>query len=157
MSALIESRSENYLRFSRRSMGALLAEVLVIGTLCMVMTLWPGSGQYWMVQAGWLLPVAITIGLVTLQRTTLRGGRWRPDVAEVRTIMDDEWRRVNLNRAMRFAFTGVLILQVPLGLTLAHLPALRAVIAMATATTTVGMTTLISLFLYFDRETRDAG
>ncbi len=71
--------------------------------------------------------------------------------------MDDEWRRMNLNRAMRFAFTGVLILQVPLGLTLAHLPALRAVMAMATATTTVGMATLISLFLYFDRETRDAG
>ena len=67
-------------------------------------------------------------------------------------IRQDEFRRVNLSRAQRAALIGVLILQIPLGLLFSHLPAMRAVIAMGVTTITLGMATVITLFLFFDRD-----
>jgi len=57
--------------------------------------------------------------------------------------------------AMRVAFIVVLIAQIPIGLLVAHLPSLRAVMAMAISTLTLGMATLIALFLFFSREEQD--
>lgn len=157
MTDLIEStdsRAERYLRFSRRGMIVVLVLVLVLGASCLAMALRPESASPKMVQAGSILFLAITLSLGVLQRT-LRGARWNPDVPEVRAIMQDEWRRASMDRAIRIALTVVLIAQVPIGLALSHLPTLRAVMAMATVTTMLGMATLIAFFLYFDRETHD--
>jgi uncharacterized membrane protein len=93
---------------------------------------------------------------LSLQRT-LGDDRWDPRTAEVRAILEDEWRQRNMNRARRVAFAVVLVVQLPLGLLLAALPPLQAVMAMAAVTITVGLATLLALFLYFDRDTADAG
>jgi hypothetical protein len=155
MPELQESRSERYLRFSQRSLVLALCLVLVIGTLALATALQPEIGSRWMVQAGWALPIAITIAIAVLQRTTLRGDRWRPDAPEAQAILQDEWRRTSMDRALRAAFIVVLVAQAPLGLSLAHLPALRAVMAMAVATSVLGITTLLALFLFFGREAGD--
>jgi hypothetical protein len=42
-------------------------------------------------------------------------------------------------------------------LLLARLPLLQAVMAMVAATITLGLSTFIALFLYFDRDVGDAG
>jgi hypothetical protein len=92
----------------------------------------------------------------SLVRYSRRSGRrWDPPSPEAKAILNDELRQTSLNRASRAALIVVLIAQLPLGLVfgmLAQLPAARTAMAMAEATITLGMATLISLFLFFDRE-----
>jgi hypothetical protein len=155
MTKSIDSRPERYLRFSHRTMVVLLTLTILFGGLCLAMALLPGDTPRWIASAVPLLGVAATIGLVVLQQTTLRGERWDPKSPEVQAVLQDEWRRTNMDRAMRVAFVVVLIAQIPIGLLVAHLPSLRAVMAMAVSTLTLGMATLIALFLFFSREERN--
>jgi len=150
-----DSRSERYLRSSHRTMVALLILTIVLGGFCLAMALDLGDTPRWMVQTGGVFYVAVVIGFTVLQKTTLRGERWDPKSPEVQAVLQDEWRRTNLDRAMRVAFIVVLIAQIPIGLLVAHLPSLRAVMAMAISTLTLGMATLIALFLFFSREEQD--
>ena len=151
----LDSRPERYLRFSHRSMVALFIITLVVGGLCLTMALRPGDTPRWMTSLVALLPTAIAIGVVTLQRATLRGDRWDPRSPEVQAVLQDEWRRTSMDRAIRVAFFAVLIAQIPIGLLVAPLPSLRAVMAMATTTLTLGMATFLALFLFFSRQGRD--
>ncbi|HXF24327.1 MAG TPA: hypothetical protein VN602_07390 [Gemmatimonadaceae bacterium] len=151
----LDSRPERYLRFSHRSMVALFIITLVVGGLCLTMALRPGDTPRWMTSLVALLPTAIAIGVVTLQRTTLRGDRWDPKSPEVQAVLQDEWRRVSMDRAIRVAFFVILIAQIPIGLLVAPLPPLRAVMAMATTTLTLGMATFLGLFLFFSRQGQD--
>lgn len=153
MASPTESRSEKYLRFSRRSMVVLLLLVLAVGGTCVAMAFlpplprWPGATL-----PLWITAVVIVLGL----RWTTRGDRWDLEAPEARVIVEDEWRRSNMDRARRVAFVVVLGAQLPLGLLLSSLPSLRAVMAMAFATITIGLATLLALFLYLDRDTVDA-
>jgi len=136
-------------------MVALFIITLVVGGLCLTMALRPGDTPRWMTSLVALLPTAIAIGVVTLQRTTLRGDRWDPKSPEVQGVLQDEWRRVSMDRAIRVAFFVILIAQIPIGLLVAPLPSLRAVMAMATTTLTLGMATFLGLFLFFSRQGQD--
>jgi carbon starvation protein CstA len=149
-----ETRSEQYLRFSRRSMTVGLLLVLAIGGVCLAMAV-QSHALVWSraIPVLWIVAVVIAAGL----QRTLGGERWNPRAPEARAIMEDEWRRSNMERARRVAFVVALGAQLPLGLLLAGLPSLRAVMAMATATLTLGLATLIGLFLYFDRDVPDVG
>lgn len=149
------TRAERYLRFSQGSMVVTLVLVLALGAICIAMAFRPEGGSWWMAQYGWMLAVAISIAVVVLQQSTLRGDRWNPDAPEARAIAQDEWRRKNFDRATRVAFVVVLAAQLPLGLLLARLPSLRAVMAMAAATATLGMATFIAFYLVLSREGRD--
>lgn len=151
----LESRPERYLRFSHRSLVALFIIMLVVGGLCLRMALTPGDTPRWMTSLVALLPTAIAIGVVTLQRTTLRGDRWDSTSPEVQAVLQDEWRRVSMDRAIRVAFFVILIAQIPIGLLVAPLPSLRAAMAMATTTLTLGMATFLALFLFFSRQGQD--
>ncbi len=154
MTKSTEPRSEKYLRFSRRGMTVLLLLVIAVGGVGLTMAVRPQSPTWpRAVPALWIVAVVIA---VSLQRT-LGGERWDPRLPEVRAIVADEWRQRNMDRARRIAFAVVLGAQVPLGLLLAGLPPLRAVMAMATATITLGLATMLGLFLYFDRDAPDAG
>jgi len=70
--------------------------------------------------------------------------------------MNDEWRRTNLDRAMKIAFIVILVAQLPLGwlfgVMFAQLSVLRAVLGMAVSTITLGMTTFVATFLILDRD-----
>ena len=154
MTSSTEPRSEKYLRFSRRSMTVLLLLVIAVGGVCLAMAIRPPSSTWSRaVPALWIVAVVIAL---SLQRI-LGGERWDPRVPEVHAIVEDEWRQRNMDRARRIAFAVVLGAQVPLGLVLSGFPPLRAVMAMATATITLGLATMLALFLYFDRDTLDAG
>jgi hypothetical protein len=149
-----ESRSEKYLRFSRRSMTVTLLLIIAIGGVCLIMAIRPGTPQWSRaIPAMWIIAVILAAGL----QRTLGGERWNPRAPEARAIREDEWRRSNMERARRIAFVVVLGAQLPLALLLAALPSLQAVMAMAAATITLGLATLLALFLYFDRDESDAG
>lgn len=154
MAVPVESRSEKYLRFSRRSMTVFLLLVVAIGGTCVAMAFRPVSPEWpRAMPALWIVAVVVAAGL----QRTLGGERWDPGSPEARAIAADEWRRRNMDRAQRVAFSVVLGAQLPLGLVLASLPTLRALMAMAFATITIGLATLLALFLYLDRDTADAG
>ena len=146
--------TEQFLRFSRRSMSALLAIVIVLGGTAIALTLSPaGAVSRSAARGAWLIPVGIAIFVAA--QSSRRGRRWSPDSPEVRTVMQDEWRRTNMHRASRAALIVVLIAQWPLALTLgfaAQLPPPRAAGAMATSTLTLGLATLMAVFLFLDRE-----
>jgi hypothetical protein len=150
----VDSPSESLVRFTRRSMTALLGVVLFLGATTLAMTLWPdGLASAFMARASVVLPIAIVILVVSL-RATLGGRRWDPRTPEARAVLDDELRQASLYRASRAALIVVLIAQLPLGLLfgmVAQLPPARAALGMAEATMTLGLATAISLFLHFDR------
>jgi hypothetical protein len=102
----------------------------------------------------WLIPVAMVIVVGAVQ-TSLKGRRWDPKSPEVRTVMEDEWRRASMDRASRIALIVVVAAQWPLAMLLgfvATLPADRTAMAMAAASMTLGLLTLIALFLAFERQ-----
>ena len=165
MSQPVPSRTELYSRFSRRSMTTMLVLVPLLGAVSLAMTVKPdGAVSQLMAAAPFLIPLAIIVTIATLQ-ATLRGVRWEPRSAEAQAILQDEWRQTNLHRATRIAFTVTLVAQLGIGLTVSlldaagmmplALPQTRVVLAMGVATITIGLTTLIALFLLFDRESHD--
>ena len=154
MTNSVESRSERYLRFSRRSMTVLMLLVLAIGATAVALAVHPASPAWPRAMVPlWIIAVAIAVGL----QRTLGGDRWDPRSPEARAIADDEFRRDNLNRARRVALVVVLSAQLPLGLLFAALPPQRSTLAMAASTITIGLTTLLAFFLYLDRDPADAG
>jgi len=158
----ILSRSELFLRHTRRSMLIVLLLVLSLGFWSLAMALWPdGAVSRSLERASWLMPFGIVVA-VTVLGSSQRKHRFTPDSAEVKAVMSDELRRSSMDRARFVAFLVVLIAQVPLALLFAQtelglglradLPAFRAVMAMAISTITIGMTVFIVSFLVFDRE-----
>jgi hypothetical protein len=147
-----ETTSDLYLRFTRRALATVLIVILTLGLACLTMALAPdGRFSAAMQRSSWLIPFAIVMAAVALQ-SPLSKYRLPPDSPEVRAVMEDELRRLSMDRARKFAFGAVLIAQVPLALLLSSWPSLHALLAMAVATITLGMTVLIALFLAFDRE-----
>jgi hypothetical protein len=151
MTALADNSSEQLVRFSRRSMAAVLVIVAGTGAMALAMTLWPeGPASRFMETAGWVYPIAIVL-LGAALRATLRGKSWDPRSPDAKAVLNDELRQDSLNRSSRAA----LIAEVPLALlfgTLAQASATRTALAMAEATITLGMATFIALFLFLDRE-----
>jgi hypothetical protein len=154
MSERASDSVERFFRFSRKSMVALLFIVLLVGVTGIVLTTWPRQVIPLATSRGALLiPVAVAI-VLGAQRARL-GRRWSPQSPEVKIVMHDEFRRANLDRSARLALIVVLIAQYPLALVygiLSRLPAPQLAFGMFFSTITIGLTTLISLFLYFDRE-----
>jgi hypothetical protein len=151
-----EDRSELYLRFSRRGMMLLLIVIVALGAVALAMALRPDSAiAQALERAPWFFPLATIIGVAVVQ-TSLRKNRWDPKSPEVQAIMNDEWRRTNLDRAMKIAFIAILVVQLPLGwlfgVMLAQLSVLRAVLGLAVSTITLGMTTFVATFLILDRD-----
>jgi hypothetical protein len=149
MPAMMTSRSEKLLRYSRRGMAVLLGLVLTLGTLSLGMALQP-EAELWG-SALRMLPIAAVIVAAALVGT-LRGDWWDPRAPEAQAIVQDEWRRANMDRARRVAFAVVLVAQVPLALLFSRLPSPQGLMAMAVSSMTLGMSVLLALFLYFDRD-----
>lgn len=151
-----EDRSELYLRFSRRGMAALLIMIVALGATALIMALQPdGAFARTLEKASWFFPIATIIGVGALQ-TSMRGKGWNPNSPEAKAVLNDEWRRTNLDRAMKVAFIVILVTQLPLGwlfgVMLAQLSVLRAVLGMAVSTITLGMTIFVATFLFLDRD-----
>ena len=155
MTALADNSSEQLVRFSRRSLAAMLVVVPGLGAMALAMTLWPeGPASRFMAQAAWVYPVAIVF-LAAALRATLRGKSWDPRSPEAKAILNDELRQNSMNRSARAALIAVLVAQIPLTLlfgTLQQATVTRTALAMAEATITLGMATFIALFLFLDRE-----
>lgn len=162
MTEPVPSRSDLFLRFTRRSMLVVLLLILSLGLMGLAMALWPdGAVSRFLEHASWAIPIGIVLAAVALQ-TSQRKYRFTRDSAEVKAVMNDELRRTSMDRARFVALLVVLLAQVPIALLLsrtklglgfgADLPAFRAVMAMAVSTITLGMTVLIASFLFLDRE-----
>lgn len=162
MTEPVPSRSELFLRFTRRSMLFVLLFVLSLGLVSLAMALRPeGAVSRFLERAPWVFPIAIVFA-VTMLQTSQRKYRFTPDSDEVKAVMNDELRRISMDRARFVAFLVVLIAQVPIALLLsqtrlgldlgAGLPTLHVVMAMAVSTITLGISVFIACFLFFDRE-----
>lgn len=157
MTEASDSRAERYLRYSHRGMVVVLVLMVAIGCAWLAVAVQPdGVVARWLPRLSATLPIAITL-IAGALLATLRGDRWDPNAPEARAIMQDEWRRSNMARAMRGAFVAVIATQVPLAMWLGTLPSPRGVMAMAITTMTLGMATLSALFLIFEREGDDVG
>ncbi len=144
------NQTESILRLARRNLFIVLLLILLLGGTLLSNVFQPDSPfSRWPSELPWLLPV----GMVILFTTSMARVRWDPQSPEVRAILSDEWRRLNLHRAMRIAFFIVLIAQVPQTFLFMQLPVLRALMGMATATITLAMSAFLALFLIFDRDT----
>jgi hypothetical protein len=151
------SSLEIFERFSRRSMVTLFFVVTILGGTALALILSPGGaiGRS-AARAAWLIPIAIVVAGAAVQ-SSLKGRRWNPASPEVEAIMQDEWRRTNMDRASRFALIVLLAAQWPLGMligVMGGVPSVRTAMAMAAASMTLGLMTLIALFLFFGRESR---
>lgn len=147
-----QTRTELYLRFTRRSFVGVLALILALGGFCLVAALQPhGAFAEHIERYSWLIPIGIVI-LASSPLTFQRRHRFTPDSPEVKAVMKDELRRANMDRARTFALFVVLLVQVPMALFLSRWPSLSAVLAMAVATITVAMSSLITSFLVLDRD-----
>ena len=142
-------RIELLLRASRRSLFVLLALILLIAATIIAHVLRPGSLLAdWSARAPWLLPVAI----VAIFGIVVAPMRRRLGDAEMKTLRDDEFRQANLGRAQRVALIAALVAQIPLAVLASGLSAAAAVTIMGVATVTVATATLITSFLYFERD-----
>jgi hypothetical protein len=140
------------LRASRRALFIVLLMVLALGATVLGRALWPDSVlATWPARLPWLLPILVVV-MGVAGRLLMRGRTWDPKGLEMKKIQHDEFRQINLSRAQRAALIGTLVLQLPLGLLFAHLPAMRAVMAMGVTTITLAITILVALFLLFDRD-----
>jgi len=149
-----EHPTELLQRFSRRNMVLLFVIVLLLGGTGIALTISPnGAVARSASRAAWFIPVAIAI-IVGVQ-TSIARRRWDPKSTEVKVVLEDEFRQKNLSRASRAALVTVLVAQTPLAWTfgfLTQLPPPRLAFAMAISTITLGLLTLIALFLFFDRD-----
>jgi hypothetical protein len=146
-------RTEQFLRFSRTSLIVTLVVVLLLAGAALSLMLLPqGAGRVRVEMLGWwLTPVAIA-GLLAVG-ISLRRRKWHAEAPEVRAVLNDEWRRVSLDLAIRWTLVAVLIAQFPFAwfLHLAFDMPLNVVMAMGTLTILFGLTVLITRFLYLDR------
>jgi FtsH-binding integral membrane protein len=146
-----EPTIEALARFSRRSLFAVLVMILVLGATAIAMAVAPESMfARWPGVMPWLIPM-FTIFAAVVLRTSGGGRLWNPASREVKAVLEDEFRQANLARAQRATLIVVLAAQIPLALLFTSLPASQALMALAISTITLGMATLITLFLLFDR------
>jgi len=142
-------RIELLLQASRRSLLILLALILLIAGTIIAHVVRPGSLLAdWASRAPWLLPVAI----VAIFGIVIAPMRRRLGDAEIKTLRDDEFRQANLARAQRAALVAALVAQIPLAIFVSGLTVSAAVTIMGVGTVTVAMATLITSFLYFERD-----
>ena len=145
-------RVEMLLRVNRRALAVLLLLIVFLGATAVAMASWPDTwlGQ-WPLRFPLLFPIAVLLAFFCLR--FFGGGRnFRPDAAEVKVVLNDDFRRANLLRAQRIALVLILSAQVPLGLLFMRVPTTRAVIGMGGTTIALGVSAVILLFLFFDRE-----
>jgi signal transduction histidine kinase len=145
-------RVETLLRVNRRALAVLSLLTVFLGATAVAMALWPDIwlGQ-WPLRFPLLFPIAVLLAFFCLR--FFGGGRdFRSDAAEVKVVLNDDFRRANLLRAQRIALGLILIAQVPLGLLFMHVQTTRAVIGMGGTTIAFGVSAVILLFLFFDRE-----
>ncbi len=144
------TRAELLLRTSRWALMIVLSLVLLIAATLIAHAVRPGTLLAdWAGRAPWLLPVGMVIVFTGLNLPL--GRRLRADDPEVRIMLQDEFRQMNLARAQRLALIVVLVAQVPLGIVLSGLTSSAALTVMAISTITLAMATLITAFLIFDR------
>jgi hypothetical protein len=153
MNERTDDRSELFLRFSRRSMIALLGIVVLLGASALSLMLSPSHAFFRVASQASLAAVAAVIMLAVPISIWRR--RWSDASPDVEVVLQDEWRRTNMERATRAALIVILTVQYPLVLVfgfLMQLPAPRGAFAMAAATVTLGLATFMTLFLIFDRD-----
>jgi hypothetical protein len=150
MSSNDSERAELLLRTSRRALLVVLGLVLFVAATLIAHVIRPGSLLAdWASRMGWLFPFVV-VGVYLLLNLP-RQRPFRADDPEVKTMLKDEFRQVNLARAQRIALIVVLVAQMPLAFFLSGLTAAGAVTVMGVATVAIAIATLIISFLYFDR------
>ena len=151
MNPTTPERTELVIRYGRRSLALCLAWLGMLGT-CLAVQVFDAEGPFTAMTNNLLkfLPIGLPMAVAALQ-ASLKGKRFTTHDPDVRAVLQDEFRRANLNKAFRCAFFTVFILQVPLGLAVWNHPTHVALYFMGGFTVLLGVMALMAFFLYFDR------
>jgi hypothetical protein len=151
MNSTTPERTELVIRYGRRSLALCLVWLGLLGT-CLAFQVFDPEGPLTAMANNLLkfLPIGLPIVLVALQ-ASLKGKGFAKNDPDVRAVMEDEFRRANLNKAFRCAFFTVFIIQVPLGLAVWNHPTHVALYFMGGFTVLLGVMALMAFFLFFDR------
>lgn len=151
MNPTTPDRTELVIRYGRRSLALCLAWLGILGA-CLGLQVFSPEGPITGMTNNLLkgLPIALPIFVAGLQ-ASLKGKGLTMKDPDVRAVMEDEFRRANLNKAFRCAYFSVFILQVPLGLAAWSLPSHVGLYFMGGFTILLGVMALLAFFLFFDR------
>ena len=151
MTSTPPERTELVLRYGRRSLALCLAWLAMLGT-CLALQVFDAEGPFTAMGNNLLkfLPIGLPIAVGALQ-ASLKGKGFAKNDPDVRAVLEDEFRRANLNRAFRCAFFTVFVLQVPLGFAVWNHPTHVALYFMGGFTVLLGVMALMAFFLFFDR------
>ena len=139
--------SETLVSYSRRSLWAALALVVVLGAIAVSLAIYPGAQMAG--NAAALLPLAIVFSAVGLRS---RGGQLASqNPAAMKSIRDDELRQQSLSRAYRNGLLAVLVVQPLLAFALATFAASYPLAVMAAVTVTTGAAVVLASLLAYDR------
>ena len=129
-----------------------LAWLGVLG-ICLALQVFDAEGTFTAMSNNLLkfLPIGLPIAVAALQ-ASLKGKGFTKEDPDVLAVMKDEFRCANLNKAIRYAFFTVFILQVPLGLAVRNHPTPVALAFMGGFTVLLGVMALMAFFLFFDRD-----
>ncbi|MEX2527109.1 MAG: hypothetical protein WEA09_05675 [Gemmatimonadota bacterium] len=153
-----EPQTELYFRYGQWSLVVLLFLILTLGVLFIGLLFFPENTLLQSLSGHAPLAGTLVIaGLFAMQLTMLRGARWNLKAPEVRAVLDDEWRRTNMDRAVRAAFVLVLVAQVPMAWVLSELSPLYPLMVMAIVTGILGLSALIAAYLVFARQGSNGG
>ncbi|MGE5112133.1 MAG: hypothetical protein ACM3JB_14820 [Acidobacteriaceae bacterium] len=146
------ARVEMFLRTSRRALVVVLLFVFILEATVIAVAFWPATWlAEWPMRFPLAFPIFVLLAFMALR--LMRDGReLRANAPEAKVVLNDEFRQANLLRAQRWAFILILIAQLPLGLLFMRVPVTRAVLGMGGTTIALGMSAVILLLLFFDRE-----
>lgn len=147
--------SERYYLAYRRSMVVGLVFVVCLGGYMLVDLFRPASATAGL--GGLLIGAGYLAFLLIVNLVTLRGRLWHNRGAGERTVMNDEWTRVNRSRAFQIGFWAMVGVQVPMMFVMAYAPSIpeKGAVGMATMTMLVGLVAFFGSFLYYSRQPRD--
>ncbi len=145
--------SERYYRAYQRSMVLGLLFAVCLGGYNVAEL--SGGGDAGL--GGLLIAAGYLALLLIVLLVTLRGRLWHARGPGERTVLNDEWVRVNRGRAFEIAFWAMIVVQVPLMLFMAVVPSRpeKGIVGMGTMTIVVGLLAFFAAFLYHSRQPSD--
>lgn len=151
MTSELLTESDQLVKFSRRSIWIALTLLLVLCAYAIIINVFPGSDAAAMAnRSAGLLPIAIIITLVAV-RSSLNGASTDPSGVAMKAVLNDDLRRLSLNRAYRNGFIAVLFFQPVLVLLLSWTTVSHPVVLMASFTALVGACVVLCSMLAYDR------
>jgi hypothetical protein len=145
------TESDVLVTYSRRGLWVALTLLLALGAYALLINVSPnGEAAALANRLFGMFPIAIVICLAAM-RSALKGVSSDPRSGAMKAMLNDELRQQSLRLSYRNGLAAVLLAQPLLALLLAWTPLAYPVALMASATTLLGVATVLASLLVYDR------